>query len=150
MADHRAEQITNAFTTTLTGLTSTGANVIRDRIFTFDTSLLPALSIYQGDDTPLPYEYRNFSLDDFLLTIHVDIYAQGTTAIPVSQTLNQVRKEIIIAIQADYTLGLSFVIDTEEGTAFRPLIEHIDKVNAVQTMDFNIKYRRSRTDPSTS
>ncbi len=148
MADHRAEQIMDAFTTAVTGLASTGVNVKRDRVYPWDT--MPALSIFQGDDIPVPFEDRNYYLDDFELSIHVEMHVDEANNIPVSQTLNQVRKEITIAIQADPTLGLpTIVIDTEEGTTYRPLIEHIDQVTATQTMDFMIKYRRSREDPST-
>lgn len=146
MADHRAEQIMDAFVTAITGLTTTGTNVKRDRVYGWTST--PAISVFQGDDTPIPYIDRNYSLDDFMLNIHLEFHVDEADSIPVSQTLNQIRKEVIIAIQAAPTLGLSFVIDTEEGTTYRPIIEHIDKVTATQSMDFEIKYRRSRTDPS--
>lgn len=147
MADHHAEQIMDAITTALTGLTTTTTNVQRDRVYPFTT--LPAISIFQGDDSPLPYIDRNYSIDDFSLDIHVEMHVSEPDATPVSQTLNQIRKEIIIAVQANPTFGLSFVMDTEEGIASRPIIEHIDKTNATQEMLFVVKYRRSRTDPST-
>ena len=147
MTDHRAEQIMDAFETILTGLTTTGTNVKRDRVYNWTTT--PAISIFQGDDIPLPYEDRNYSIDDYQLSISIEMHVDESNDTPVSQTLNQIRKEVIIAIQADPYLGLSsFVIDTEEGTAYRPTIEHIDKVTATQVMDFTVKYRRSRTDPS--
>lgn len=148
MANHRVEQIMVAFEAAIIGLTTTGTNVKRDRIYAWTTT--PAISLFQGDDVPVPYADRNYSIDDYELTIHVEMHVDEANNIPVSQTLNQIRKEIIIAIQADPYLGLpSFVIDTEEGTAFRPSIEHVDKVTATQVMDFTVKYRRSRTDPST-
>ena len=147
MTDHRAEQIMDAFTAAITGLATTASNVKRDRYYAWDQA--PSISIFQGDDTPLPYDVRNYSIDDYLLTIHIEMHVVEANSIPVSQTLNQIRKEVIIAIQTDPTLGLSsFVIDTEEGTAYQPLIEHIDQITATQTMDFTVKYRRSRGDPS--
>lgn len=148
MADHRAEQIMSAIETLLTGLTTTGSNVKRDRVYSWDTANLPALSIFQGDDTPIPYADRNYFQDDFELTVHIEMHAENADTIPISTTLNQIRKEVIIAIQADYTLGLSFVIDTEEQIASQPQIEHINTTTATQVMDFTVKYRRSRADPS--
>ena len=147
MADHKAEQIMVAFTAAVTGLATTGTNVKRDRVYPFTS--LPALSVFQGDDVPVPYVNRNYSIDDFTLNIIIEIHVSNPDTTPISTTLNQIRKEIIIAIQADPLLGLSsFVLDTEEGTASRPLIEHVDKTNATQQMDFTVKYRRSRLDPS--
>jgi hypothetical protein len=149
MADHKAEQIMDAFVSAVTGLTTTGSNIERDRAYMWEDARLPALAIYQGDDTPTPYADRNYYRDDYHLTIHIDIHVKIATGTALSQTLNLIRKEITAAIQADPYLGLSgFVIDCEEGTALRPVIEFADKPTAVQTLEYRVRYWRARSDAS--
>jgi len=148
MADHRAEQILDAFTALVTGLTTTGANVVRDRPYNIDESISSALSVYQGDDTPFDSGLDNWQLEDKQLDISVDIHVKQSSEIPISKQLNQIRKEIHIALMADRTLGLSFARNFLAGVAETPEIEAGEKVTAKQTLNFSIDYRASVTDPS--
>lgn len=146
MALHRAEQIIAAVKTTLTGLTTTGARVYRGRVTALADTNLPALCIYQGADT----ELMQFSqaLIDSELTITIEVLVK-TSSEQVDTLLNLIRKEVAIALRADYTQGLAFVINTMEGTADAPeLSGDGEKPAAAMKLEWKFHYRRSRTDPS--
>ena len=147
MADHRAEQVMDAFTTLVTGLATTGSNVVRDRPYDVEGSVNEALSVYQGPDNPAdesPWPYI-----DSELTIYTDIHVRGASTTPISQTLNLIRKEMVLAIMADYTLALAGIVhEIEEGIAGAPDIEPGEKPIATQRVEWKAKYRRSITDPS--
>ena len=149
MADNRVEQILDAFTTTLTGLTTTGNNVVRDRDYHFDKTINEALSIYQGDDVPEPDSDQDWNLIRQFVEIEIDIHVRLHSSTPSSQQLNLIRKEIAIVLQADTTLGLNFVIDMREGGSTKPVIDSGgEKPIAIQRYDWTVLYQRSRTDPS--
>lgn len=146
MADHHAEQIMAAVTTLLTGLATTGANVMRDRVYDVDAGVDQALSIYIRDDDPMedsPWPYI-----DSMLTLYVDIHVRTGSDTPVSKTVNQIRKEMVIAILADYKMGLSFVHEVVESIANFPATDYVEQPVVVQRTEWSIKYRRSQTDPS--
>lgn len=148
MADHRAEQIMDAFVAAIGNLTTTSTNVFRDRVEAIDPSITAALSVYQGEDYPLDTSDQNWFTVDHVLEIMIEIQIKQAYGTPISQTLNQIRKEIAVAIQAAPQLGLSFVIDTVEGAGRRPRIDFSEKSTALQAYEWRVKYQRSRTDPS--
>lgn len=146
MADHRAEQIIDAVVTTLTGLTQTNNNVFRGRVHAVPEVRLPALCVYQGEDKQIG-QYSQAKIDSEL-TILVEALVK-TSAEQVDELLNQIRKEVTIALQADYTQGLSFVLNTIEGDASAPeLSGEGEKPSAALKLEWKFHYRRSRTDPS--
>lgn len=136
----------DAFTALVTGLTTTGSNVVRDRAYDVESNVAAALSVFQGadeqaDESPWPFI-------DSELTVYTDVHVRESSDTPTSQTLNLVRKEMVVAIMADYTLGLSFVHEIEEGIAGAPDIEPGEQPIAIQRIEWKVKYRRSITDPS--
>lgn len=147
MADHRAEQIADAIVVKLTGLATTGANCFRGRVHELPDSSLPALCVYVGTDVPRSdggsSSYRYIDGD---LTVMVEAVVKAS--IGVDSTLIQIRKEVTIALQADVTQGLAFVMNTEEGAASIDLNGDGDKPVGRMRMDWTLRYRRSRTDPS--
>lgn len=148
MADHRAEQIVQAVIGKVTGLTTTGARVYRSRTADLQDVNVPSLVVSLGPDTPSnaggSSSYRYIDGD---LTVSIDAVVKETTDTLAEQKLNLIRKEVTIALMADYTQGLSFVMNTTEGQAV-PDLERADKVRGTMRMDFTFHYRRSRTDPS--
>ena len=147
MADHRAEQIADAVVTKLTGLTTTGANCFRARVHELPESSLPALCVYVGNDVPRSDGgSSSFRFIDGDLTIMVEAVVKSSSG--MDSTLLQIRKEATIALQADVTQGLAFVIDTQEGPSSIDLAGEGDKPVGRLRMDWIIRYRRSRTDPS--
>lgn len=147
MADHRAEQIADAIVVKLTGLATTGTNCFRGRVHELPDSSLPALCVYVGADVPRSdggsSSYRYIDGD---LTVMVEAVVKASSG--VDSTLIQIRKEVTIALQADVTQGLAFVMNTEEGAATIDLNGDGDKPVGRLRMDWTFRYRRSRTDPS--
>ncbi|MEK9725756.1 MAG: hypothetical protein VW405_20050 [Rhodospirillaceae bacterium] len=148
MADHRAEQIVQAVITKVTGLTTTGSRVYRSRTADLADANLPALVVFMGPDQPRSDGgSSSFRYLDGDLTVAIEAVVKETSDTAAEQKLNLIRKEVAIALQADVTQGLSFVLNTTEGTA-TPDLERSDKVRGSMRMDFVFHYRRSRTDPS--
>lgn len=104
MADHVIQQVINAFATTVTGLTTTGARVYKDRIRNLAETELPALRIFDDREDienetiiNLPYMQNR----TVVLTIEAVTKENNT----LDATLNQIRKEVEVAIAANSTLG---------------------------------------------
>ena len=149
MADHKAEQILDAFTTAVTGLATTGANVERDKVYNLDDAITAGLSVEMGSDIKRDDETQGWELVMYTLSVVINIYVKQSSSTPLSQTLNQIRKEIVVALQAAPTLGLSFVQDTIEGSALEPVNGPGEKPMSMQRFEWAVVYQRSRTDPST-
>ena len=142
---HRAESIVSAVVTTVTGLTTTGSNVYRGRMTPIAADVSNALRVYLGEDSLLG-EYSQAKMD-WELTILIESFAKSPTA-QIDTRLNTIREEVTIALQADYTQGLAYVINTLEGNAARPEFSaEGEQAMGSQVMEWKIHYRRSRTDP---
>lgn len=148
MADHKAEQILAAVLAKVTGLTTTGSRVTRGRVYDLATADLPALGVFLGPDAPRSDGgSSSFRYLDGDLTVVVEAYVKTASA-QVDTQLNQIRKEVTIALQADVTQGLAFVLDTQEGAADPTLDGSGDKPAGTLRMEWVLRYRRLRTDPS--
>lgn len=148
MPAHKAEQIIVAVVAKLTGLASTGANVFRGRVYELPETSLPALRIFQGTDrAAIDGGSSSFRYLDSEISVRVEAVAK-TSATQIDTLLNQIRKEVTVALQADVTQGLSFVMDTSEGMADIDLDGEGDRPTGVLKMEWSILYRRLRTDPS--
>jgi hypothetical protein len=98
-----------------------------------------------GADSPVK-DSENVAFVDSVLTVinQITVSAEGET---MDTTLNKIRKEIVVAIQAG--LGLSFVIDVVEGPTTRPeLSDEAEQRTATQELTWFARYRRSIGDPS--
>jgi hypothetical protein len=103
MANHLRRQIRERAATTLTGLTTTGSNVFQSRVYPMESAGLPGLCIYTTDEAieiQSMGETRNLSRD---LTLIVEGYV--TDSANVDDTLDQIGKEIEIAMSGDITLN---------------------------------------------
>lgn len=149
MADLRAEQIIAVFVTRLTSLATTGANIFRGRVYPVPDNKLPALLVYLGPDVPAHDDGASSSFQylDSRLTVFVEALSK-TSAAQVDTQLNQIRKEAIIALRADHTQGLAFVLDSIEGAAEPDLKGEGDKSTGSLRMEWTVLYRRSRADGS--
>lgn len=104
MANHVIQQVIDAFATTVTGLTTTGARVFKDRIHNLADADLPALRIFDNreyikneDIIDLPYmQHRTI-----ILTVEA-VTKENTT---LDATLNKIRKEVEVAISGNSKLG---------------------------------------------
>lgn len=139
---HRAESITAAVVTTVTGLTTTGTRVFRGRVRTVETA--PAITVSMGGDdivpeqSAYPRQYRD-------LHIKITSHVENNTA-PDTQ-LNLIREEVYNALLADRTLGLAYVIDIALiGDDEPELSGEAEKITGSQQMNFVVKYFHSWSD----
>ena len=103
MANHLRRQIRERAATTLTGLTTTGSNVFQSRVYPMESAGLPGLCIYTTEETVEMQSMggtRHVSRD---LTLIVEGYA--TDSANVDDTLDQIGKEIEIAMSGDITFN---------------------------------------------
>ncbi len=146
MADHRAEQIAERLAVILNNLPTTGENIFKGRVHALDDSKIPALAFYADSETPID-EYSN-TLTDRLLMFIIEGFVKTTDA-AIDTQLNQIRKEVTIAINADRKLGLpDFVIDTLQGEANYVLDGEGDRAIGVISTQWAVQYRHSTLDPS--
>ncbi len=136
----RAESILVAFTTAVTGLTQTGANVVRGRVYPVDA--LPALTVNMGSEEPTTDP--NISHQNEFLEIEVTAYVKDNAG--VDTALNKIRAEVYAAVMADHTLGLGYVENTTwEGRDAPGRSGGMEVKAAWQTMIFRVHYQHSYT-----
>jgi len=146
MAEHRAEQILAAVQTSVSALTLTGDNVERGRADDVPATATPALRVATGDDQIVDPWAQGLLDSELEVSIFVMVH---DSAVNVESTLNRVRKEVNVALVADHTLGLAFVHAIVELGARKPSLSgESAKPAAAMELQYRVKYRRSRTDPS--
>lgn len=142
---HRAESIVVALLDKIDSLTTTTTHAYRGRVRPLQESELPALFLYMGADEIIQHQLQG-QLDS-LLTVYIDIVVKTASA-QVDTTLNTIREEVTEALQANYTQGLAYVLDTREIGAGEPdLSGDGDQRTGVMRTTWQIHYRRSRADP---
>jgi len=147
MALHRAEQILAAVLTNVTGLTSTGTRVARDRIDEVNCDSGAVLGVEMGADNVLEGSDKNMAFIDSSLDVEIDVYVKTNSGLTTA--LNLSRKEVHIALYTDYTQGLSFVVDTRYTGASAPESSgDAEKPVTKQRLTYEIHYRHSIADPS--
>jgi hypothetical protein len=147
---HRVETIMDTFKTQITGLTTTGSNVFRDRGYNIDDEETEAINMLQGACYKLD-EYSD-SVSDWRLSVEVvaiakEITTSGTT-VAASTRANLINEEIVAAMTLlTYPhLGLSYVIKVEEGDAQPVIIEtQLVPIVGIQTT-WTVDFRRSVSD----
>jgi len=150
MATHKAELILEAVEDLLQDLDTTGSSVERARVRDWPDDQLPGISIFMGSDVPVGGETQNFMVSDWNLTVHIEASCKKLNYAEIDTTLNAIRAEVTTALMNNPQLGTSFVIDTTEDGANEPeLSGEGEKPSASQRFTFEIKYRRSNTDPRT-
>ena len=118
MADHRAEQIMTALLAKLQPLATTGYSVHRARVYALTSDQVPGISLFMGPDEPVDDTIQTWSQIDSQLTVYIDAHVRDANT--AETDINRIRKEVVLAIMADYSLGLSFVLDAVEGPASEP------------------------------
>ena len=142
---HRAETLLVAVVTTVTGLTTTGSNVYRGKLTPIPPTVNNALKVYLGPDAHLAD--MSPALQDWELTVYLDSYTRSPT-LQIDTQLNKIREEVTVALNADHTQGLSFVVNTTEGDADEPeLSGQAAAASGSMRMAWKFHYRRSRTNP---
>lgn len=145
MANHKAEQVLSAVTTLLTNLATTGSNVERGRFYPFKETVTAALTITQGQLDLV--ETKNNSFQDVTLEVIVTAHAKGADG-TVESTINQIAKEVYVAMMVDYTLGLGFVQDTIWQGNDEPALGRLEKSVVSMDMRFTVKFRHNYLNPA--
>ena len=148
MADHFAQQIFDAVVTASTGLTTTGANVYQQRVFNVPSDVNYALSIAFGEEELLgDYGYSNTRFVDADLTINITIHVREADG-SLDQKLSQIRKELYIALMANYNLNLNFVHMIMPGNTSEADVSAANVPTLSCQTSWKVRYRHSLTDPS--
>jgi hypothetical protein len=115
MANHIRQQIREQVGSTLTGLTTTGANVFQTRVYPLENTNLPALVIYTKSETSEPLVISENRIMSRELQLIIEIYVKQTSNF--DDEVDKICKEVEIALSADTTInGLakdSFIQSTE-------------------------------------
>lgn len=147
MALHCAEQIMAAFTAALADLFTTGDNVWRGRAYPAEADIEAGLCVYQGQEAVSIQ--NNWINVNCALGVYVDIIVK-TVDEDIDTLVNRVRAEVTAALTASNPpLGLSFVRSLEEvGTGDIDPDGIGEKPTAKVRTEWQVQYRRSRTDPT--
>ena len=115
MANHIRQQIREQVGSTLTGLTTTGANVFQTRVYPLENTNLPALVIYTKSETSEPLVISANRIMSRELQLIIEVYVKQTSNF--DDEVDKICKEVEIALSADTTInGLakdSFIQSTE-------------------------------------
>lgn len=105
MADHIFEQCMDAVVAAVTGLSTTGARVIADKVDPLDADDMPGLAVVQIGASLEPQTLPAPRRMSVALDIDVTAYSKKPTATAARTELNQIVKEVAIAMYADRSLG---------------------------------------------
>ena len=100
---HVRKQIRDNIVTTLTGLTTTGSNVFRTRVYPFESSKLPGLAIYTDNEEIEVQTITAPRTQIRLLTVTVDCYVRGVSNF--DNDLDTISEEVEEALATDLTRG---------------------------------------------
>lgn len=103
MAYHVRRQIRDAVLAKLLNLATTGVNVFGDRVYPLADEELPALMIKTESESSQPNALMASRLMQRDLTINVSAYVKAVSNL--DNTLDQICKEVEIALAADTSLG---------------------------------------------
>lgn len=147
---HRADQIISAIVSAIDArMKPKGVHVFEHRRDSLDEDQdeLPAYSVDFGEDNPADVDETGGYFDS-LLTVPVT----GVVALPIEEEAKaealDLRRQAAIAICADRTLGLSFVINTMYGGADAPVVDASSGLYVVEyTSIWTVYYRMNISDP---
>lgn len=149
MTTHRAEQIIAAAAEIIRArVEPKGIHVYAHRRLSLDpeSDELPAISVDFGPDEPADQETTHYV--DSKLTVQATAVAASFDEIELRRQLLELRREAHIALLADETLGLEFVVQATYGGADEPEFGTSGaKLLGVLTSSWIFYYRMNRSDP---
>lgn len=153
---HRVEQIVDQAASILSAhALFAGVSVLQHRVLSLSDQdqEMPAVSITLGDDATLEEGgASNFAFIDSLQTLNFRILAQsdpGDEEEHVLTKLQDLRRAVHVALMADQTLALAFVIGTRYGGADAPVIEsQAERLVGQIDCRWSVHYRMNVADPS--
>lgn len=144
---HNEQEILDAIETAVTGLATTGSNVYVTRVYALPRDVDQAITIRMGPSVPPDGGYENQAFVDRLFIVYTRVHVRAAEAELDNQAL-KIEREIISAIMADITLGLSFVYDTYFSGRSEPEIDdEAEKPTLAVDIEWSVQHRHSLTDP---
>ena len=134
---HVRKQIRDNVVTTLTGLTTTGANVYRTRVYPLAAGKLPGLCIYTTSESSTYETLARPRTRARTLELVVEGYVSGTTNL--DNSLDTIAVEVEEAMEADPTRA-GLAKDTQLTGTETELVGEGDKVAAMIKFTFEILY----------
>ncbi|WP_444922688.1 hypothetical protein ACJJH9_00255 (plasmid) [Microbulbifer sp. DLAB2-AF] len=137
---HVSQQLLDAVTAAITGLATTGTNVEQTRVYAREP--VPALSVRLGERRQV--STHSNSVSNAEQDIHIDLYVAGR-AEDLDNKMLQIDSEIHAALMADFSLGLSFVLDCDAQGLSEPDTANAGRAKAVATSTWRYRIRHSTT-----
>lgn len=142
MALHLRDQIIDAITAALTGLTTTGANVFTDRDIANEPladTALPALNIEQGDESSIPVSLGYPRTVQATVTVDIAAHTKRATGTLARKQANLIAQEVQVALYANRQLGGLNEKMTLSRTSYTPSSES-DSARGELTMSVEVEY----------
>lgn len=144
---HVRKQIRDAIVAATTGLSITGSNVFRSRIYPIEQTKLPGLCIFTKSEA---VEFDTLTMSrsvNRVLDVTIEAYVSAT--INYDNTLDEIAVEVEEALAADPTLG-SLAKDTQVTAFEADFSGDGEQPVAIGRFTVTVQYRTSETDVETA
>lgn len=149
---HRAQQIVDAMVANISASTSLNAPVFTNRSFSLQEASdeMPCVTVNYGADQPFdPLGASNLSFLDSLIEVSTVAFVSANDEPAAMAALMAMRAAVHVALMADVTQGLAFVINTRYGGAVEPALDSTtQQVLASLKSSWFVHYRMNVLDPS--
>lgn len=137
-----AEEIMQAVVSVLD--TALAATVDRGRVDPLPDNLLPAVGVFQGAD--VPSESQTLDFIDMELEVRTEV-AASAVATQIETELNELRRQVYLAMMAEDALNLDYVIDVLPLGADEPSLDgETERVIGSMVVNWVVLYRHQRRD----
>lgn len=144
---HVRKQIRDAIVTAVTGLTTTGSNVFRSRLYPLESSKLPGLCIFTRSEA---VEFDTLTMSRSINRV-LDVIIEGYVSATANydNTLDQIAVEVEEALAADATLG-GLAKDLQVTAFEADFSADGDQPVAVGRFTVTVQYRTAENDVETA
>jgi len=143
MANHLHKQIRDAVKSKLTNLTTTTTKVYANRLQPMQDANLPGLRIFMDDESVETVTIHSPVVQERSPTVVVEACAKAASGL--DDTLDQISKEVEVAMAAGITIGSRTLATFYTGMTFED--EQLDKAVGVKRMTFAIPYNAESNAP---
>jgi hypothetical protein len=144
---HVRKQIRDAVITAVTGLTTTGSNVFRSRIYPLEQTKLPGLCVFTRSEN---VEFDTLTISRSVSRV-LDVIIEGYVSATANydDTLDQIAVEVEEALAADVTLG-GLAKDTQVTAFEADFSGDGEQPVAVGRFTVTVQYRTAENDVETA
>lgn len=141
LAEAIVAKATEVLTAAVTG------DVVRGRVDPLEDIQLPAVGVFQGADEPL--ERQNIQVMDQLLEVRTEVATKADEGEVIETLLNELRRQVHLALMAENALGLPYVIDIVPDGADEPDIQGTaERITGTMVVRWIVHYRHRVADAS--